>query len=76
MFITNIMKMSHRHLIPFARRKPTSDVTKAFIKLEREKINNKKMMKLKEPELSDKELKEQEFKNYLLKINEHRYMKK
>ncbi len=75
MFITNIMKMSHRHLIPFARRKPTSDVTKAFIKIEREKIN-KNIIKLKEPELSDKELKEQEFKNYLLKINEHRYMKK
>jgi hypothetical protein len=69
------MKMSHRHLIPFARRKPTSDVTKAFIKIEREKIN-KNIIKLKEPELSDKELKEQEFKNYLLKINEHRYMKK
>ena len=75
MFFTNILKMSHRHLIPFARRKPTSDVTKAFIKIEREKIN-KNIIKLKEPELSDKKLKEQEFKNYLLKINEHRYMKK
>ena len=75
MFFTNILKMSHRHLIPFARRNPTSDVTKAFIKIEREKIN-KNIIKLKEQELSDKKLKEQEFKNYLLKINEHRYMKK
>jgi len=75
MFITNIMKMSHRHLVPFCRRKPTSEATKALIKLEREKIN-KNIIKLKEQELSDKKLKEQEFKNYLLKINKDRYMKK
>ena len=66
MFITNIMKMSHRHLIPFARRKPTSDVTKAFIKIEREKINNKKMIQLREQELI----------NYRLQMkNKDRYMK-
>jgi hypothetical protein len=76
MFFTNILKMSHRYLIPFACSKSTSDVTKELIKIEREKINNKLMIQLKDKELSDKELKEQEFKNYLLKINEHRYMKK
>ena len=66
MFFTNILKMSHRHLIPFARRKPTSDVTKAFIKIEREKINNKLMIQLREQELRD----------YRLQMkNKDRYMK-
>ena len=66
MFFTNILKMSHRHLIPFARRKPTSDVTKAFIKIEREKINNKLMIQLREHELRD----------YRLQMkNKDRYMK-
>jgi hypothetical protein len=58
--------MSHRHLIPFARRKPTSDATKAFIKIEREKINNKLMI----------QLREQELRNYRLQMkNKDRYMK-
>ena len=66
MFFTNILKMSHRHLIPFARRKPTSDVTKAFIKIEREKINNKLMIQLRQQELRD----------YRLQMkNKDRYMK-
>jgi hypothetical protein len=66
MFFINILKMSHRHLIPFARRKPTSDVTKAFIKIEREKINNKLMIQLREHELI----------NYRLQMkNKDRYMK-
>jgi hypothetical protein len=66
MFFTNILKMSHRYLVPFARRKPTSDVTKAFIKIEREKINNKKMIQLREQELI----------NYRLQMkNKDRYMK-
>jgi hypothetical protein len=63
--------MSHRHLIPFARRKPTSDVTKAFIKIEREKINNKLMIQLRE-----QELREHELINYRLQMkNKDRYMK-
>lgn len=71
MFFTNILKMSHRHLIPFARRKPTSDVTKAFIKIEREKINNKLMIQLRE-----QELREHELINYRLQMkNKDRYMK-
>jgi len=63
--------MSHRHLVPFARRKPTSNITKALIKIEREKINNKLMIQLR-----DRELREHELINYKLQMkNKDRYMK-
>ena len=42
MFISNMLNMSHRHLVPFIRSK-TANITKEIIKIEREKINNKLM---------------------------------
>ena len=42
MFISNMLNMSHRHLIPFIRSQ-TANITKQIIKVEREKINNKLM---------------------------------
>ena len=47
MFISHIIKMSHRHLIPFIRSR-TGNVTKEVMKIDRSKINNKLMKPLKE----------------------------
>lgn len=42
MFISNMLNMSHRHLVSFIRSKP-ANITKEIIKVEREKISNKLM---------------------------------
>jgi len=42
MFISNMLNMSHRHLVPFIRSKP-ANITKEIIKVEKKKINNKLM---------------------------------
>jgi hypothetical protein len=44
MFISNMLNMSHRHIVPFIRSK-TTNITKEIIRIEREKTNNK-LMKL------------------------------
>lgn len=45
MFISNMLNMSHRHLVPFIRSK-TVNITKEIIRIEREKINNKLMKQI------------------------------
>lgn len=38
MFVSSLLKMSHRHIVSFTRNKP---INKDLIRVEREKVNNK-----------------------------------
>lgn len=38
MFVSNLLRMSHRHIVSFTRNKP---INKDLIRVEREKVNNK-----------------------------------